>query len=318
MNALAILAAFLLDAWWGDPDNWPHPVRWIGRLISRLEEKVYPQAHNRTASELYWLGALMTLTILAVVAGAVFLLLTIIEPFRWLYWPTVVYLIYAGICLKDLKRQTWRVELALAAGDLEQARHWLGYVVGRDTADLGEADIRRAVAETLAENFSDGLTAPIFYLALAGPVGLWLYKAINTLDSMIGYRNPRYEHFGRFAARLDDAANYIPARLAGILLVAAAWLTGCSAGRALKILRRDARNHASPNSGYPEAAMAGALGLYLGGAHIYGGALVEKPLINAEGGEPDQQTVLKAERMVRAAAVIMLVPAALAAWLLRG
>lgn len=316
MYALAVFIAFALDALWGDPENWPHPVRWIGRLISALEQALYPKAHIPAERRLA--GSFLTLAVLVTTAAVVFLAMHLTEPLKWLYWLVIIYFIYAGICLKDLKRQTWRIELALTAGDLEQARHWLSYVVGRDTAQLSEADIRRAVTETLAENFSDGLVAPMFYLALAGPLGLWVYKAINTLDSMIGYHNQRYEDFGRFAARLDDAANYIPARLSGLLLVLAAWLTGRPARQAFTIFRRDARNHKSPNSGYPEAAMAGALGLYLGGSHTYGGNLVKKQLINPEGLEPDQLTVLRAGQMVWAASIIMLIPTALILWLLHG
>ncbi|NCO52377.1 MAG: cobalamin biosynthesis protein CobD, partial [Deltaproteobacteria bacterium] len=177
---------------------------------------------------------------------------------------------------------------ALQRGELDAARQALAMIVGRDTAQLDAAGILRATVETLAENAADGVIAPLFYLCLGGPVAGLLYKAVNTLDSMIGYKNQRYLHFGRVAARLDDLLNWFPARLTGLLLVAAAWLNGMDGPGAWRMMRRDAKRHLSPNAGWPEAAAAGALGLQLGGDAFYGGDYVEK----ATFGEPLRPIVI--------------------------
>jgi adenosylcobinamide-phosphate synthase len=217
-----------------------------------------------------------------------------------------LYLVYSLICLRDLYQQTWRVEKALRQGRLPEARAGLALVVGRDTAGLSEAGVRRALIETLAENLSDGLVAPLFYLALGGPVLAWGFKAVNTLDSMIGYKNERYLHLGRFAARLDDAAGFLPARLSAWLLIAAARASGRPWRAAREIYRRDGDLHPSPNAGRPEAAMAGALGLWLGGPSAYGGRISAKPVLNPEGGEPGPEHLDAAESLVIRAALLML------------
>jgi adenosylcobinamide-phosphate synthase len=217
-----------------------------------------------------------------------------------------LYLLYSLICLRDLYQQTWRVEKALRNGYLPEARAGLALVVGRDTADLSEAGVRRALIETLAENLSDGLVAPLFYLALGGPVLAWGFKAVNTLDSMIGYKNERYLHLGRFAAKLDDAAGFLPARLSAWLLIAAARADRLPWRTARDTYWRDGALHPSPNAGRPEAAMAGALGLWLGGPSTYGGQVSAKPVIHPEGGEPGPEHLAAAENLVIRAALLML------------
>jgi adenosylcobinamide-phosphate synthase len=179
---------------------------------------------------------------------------------------------------------------ALEAGDLPLARKQLSFIVGRDTAELGEPEIWRGAVETVAENTSDGVIAPLFFLMLGGPVLGLVYKAINTLDSMVGYKNATYLHFGRASALFDDLMNWIPARLSGILIVAASPFIGLNMKNSWRIMRRDGRNHASPNSGFPEAAAAGALGVQLGGTNHYFGKAVEKPTI----GDPQKPLDLRA------------------------
>jgi adenosylcobinamide-phosphate synthase len=193
-----------------------------------------------------------------------------------------VLLSWSCLAARSLHAESALVAQALAAGDLAGARRQLSFIVGRDTAALEEQEIWRGAVETVAENTADGVIAPLLFLMLGGPVLGLAYKAVNTLDSMVGYRNDRYLLFGRASARCDDLANWLPARLTGLLLVAAAPLTGLSLPGAWRIMRRDGRNHSSPNSGIPEAAVAGALGVQLGGTNIYYGQAVVKPTI----GEP--------------------------------
>ncbi|MGL4209546.1 MAG: adenosylcobinamide-phosphate synthase CbiB, partial [Candidatus Adiutrix sp.] len=251
MSAIVIFLAFICDWIFGDPQKWPHPVRLIGRLISFSEKKIRVWADSALLrpENLRLLGVFLTLFVLITTMGAAALILFLASWLGAIFWfITALYLVYSALCLKDLYYQTWQVEKALKDGFLTEARLRLAQVVGRDTADLDETAIRRALIETLAENFSDGLVAPMFYLAIGGPILAWGYKAINTLDSMIGYRNERYLNLGRFAAKLDDAANFVPARLAALLLILTACLKGFDWQRAWKMWRSDGHLHDSPNS----------------------------------------------------------------------
>ena len=255
-----------------------HPVVGIGRLISFLEERLYPKRRNPQTEFFRGLG--LSLFVVAVTWSAVFLLLLVAGSLGSLFSGLVAcYLIYALLACGGLARAAGRVLEALENEGLEAGRKELSGIVGRETERLQEEDILRAVIETVAENFSDGVVAPLFYLLLGGLPLAWAYKAVNTLDSMLGYKNSRYLHFGRFAARLDDLANLVPARLSALLILLAGHLQGLDWNSGWRILRRDRRAHASPNSGGPEAAMAGILGIRLGGANYYHGELVEKPYI---------------------------------------
>lgn len=307
MGALITFVAFVADWIIGDPNRWPHPVRLIGRLISVCEKQARRAAGPNPAA-LRLAGVFLALAVVGLTMLTVWSLLYL-GALIWtgLWFLIAIYLVYSALCLKDLYFQTWRVEKALQGGFLDEARQMLSWVVGRDTAELDEAGIRRALIETLAENLSDGLVAPMFYLALGGPVLAWGYKAVNTLDSMVGYKNERYLHLGRFSAKLDDVANFIPARLAALLIVGAARLKGYDWRAAKAVWKRDGHLHSSPNSGEPEAAMAGALGLWLGGSSRYEGLLSEKPIINEGGGEPDEGSVKAAESLMVSAALLTLV-----------
>jgi len=306
ISAGLTLLAFLADWLLGDPPSWPHPVRLIGRLINRGETLARALAGASQAG-LKVAGVGLALGMTAAVMGGVTLLLSLSAWAGTLVQAIVAwYLIYSLICLRDLYNQTWRVEEALRDGSLPLARERLALVVGRDTSGLTEAGIRRALIETLAENLSDGLVAPLFYLALGGPVLAWGYKAVNTLDSMIGYKNERYRHLGFGAAKLDDAAGFLPARLSAWLLIAAARLSGHPWRAAQDKYRRDGHLHPSPNAGRPEAAMAGALGLWLGGPSTYGGLVSAKPVLNPEGGEPGPDHLAAAEGLVIWASLLML------------
>jgi adenosylcobinamide-phosphate synthase len=264
----AILAtALLLDLTLGDPRWLPHPVVIIGRLVNRLDTTL-----NRITSHKRSAGVLLLL-LTAVSAGAAAWLLI---RGGYLLHPLAGFLVSAGVsytCLaaRSLHRESALVAEALAAGNIDEARRTLSFIVGRDTEGLDEGEIWRALIETVAENTSDGIIAPLFWLTLTGPVGGMVYKAVSTLDSMVGYRDERYLRFGWASARMDDLLNFIPARLTALLMILAAPLAGLSPKGALAVTRRDRLKHPSPNSGHPEAAAAGALGVRLGGSASYKG-----------------------------------------------
>jgi adenosylcobinamide-phosphate synthase len=302
--------AFLLDKLIGDPQTWPHPVRWIGKLIDLLElllRRVLRALDAGSPGAAVFAGAALWVLTVGISAGAVEAALSLSFAHLKFLWLTLcLYLVFTTICLNDLLRHTGRVEALLEAWDLEGARKALSWIVGRDTSALDEDAIRRAEIETLAENFSDGLAAPLFYLSLGGPVLAWIYKATNTLDSMVGYKNDKYLHLGRASARMDDTLNYVPARLAALLIVASAGLLGFSARNAARLWRREGRFHTSPNSGQTEAAMAGALGVFLGGPSVYGGRLVPKPTLCEGGRAAGAADVHAAEKIVSLATLMSL------------
>lgn len=271
-----LAAAYVLDQVAGDPAWLPHPVRWIGRLISWAEKSLYDASASpmllRAAGFVLWV------LVVAVVVMATHVLIGLSYHFGPILGDIVViWLAYTTLATRSLHGESAKVVRAVAADDLELARYQLSRIVSRDTSSLDEAGILRAVVETISENISDGIVAPLFYLALFGPVGALAYKAVNTMDSMLGYLNERYRYFGWFPARADDVANWIPSRLTGLLVVGAAACLGSDWRQALRIMRRDAGKMKSPNAGYPEAAAAGALGVQLGGTNIYFGEPVEKP-----------------------------------------
>ena len=269
-----LTAAYLLDLALGDPEWFPHPVRWFGLLIKLGERCLRPFARG-PASEVA-AGALLT--------GSVVSIGWAMGRPKNAAWQ--VLLTWNALATGSLLSEAGAVIRALEEGHLHLARRRLAHIVGRDTARLDETEISRAVIETLAESACDGIVAPLFWLATSGVSAAMAYKAINTLDSMIGHHEHPYLYFGRSAARLDDAASFIPARLTALGIVAAAKLQGLDARRAYRIWQRDGNRHASPNAGQSEAAMAGALGVRLGGASTYDGHLHDAPLLNAEGNPP--------------------------------
>ena len=279
-----LASAYALDLLAGDPPWLPHPTRWIGRLITRVEAVFYDDHSSprlqRLAGCAFWL---------AVMAGAIIGTLFLLELCRHLN-PLLgdavsIWLAYTTLATRSLHRESSRVVEALREGRLSVARERLAMIVGRDTGQLEEKEILRAVAETAAENVSDGIIAPLFYLAVGGPLGAIAYKTVNTMDSMVGYQNERYAHFGWCAARLDDLANWVPARLSGLILVGASACLKLAWRDAWQVMRRDARKMKSPNAGYPEAAAAGALGVQLGGINTYFGQAVSKPTLG-DGKQP--------------------------------
>lgn len=272
---LIIPAAVILDWLLGDPRWLPHPVVFIGRLIAFLEARLRQTVRSELFAGLLLL--LLTVGITAVVAALLLQAASALHPQIGIF--VAVILSWNCLAARSLHKESGLVAKALTAGDLLAARKHLSFIVGRDTAELDEPQIWRGAVETVAENTSDGVIAPLLFLMLGGPVLGLAYKAVNTLDSMVGYRNEKYLLFGRASARCDDLLNWVPARLTGILMVIASAFIGLSMKVSWQIMRRDRGNHSSPNSGVPEAAAAGALGVQLGGTSSYFGRPVEKPTI---------------------------------------
>lgn len=296
-----ILAAVALDLLLGDPRWLAHPVVYIGKLIGLLERVLRRFAIKETVAGV----VLLVGTVAATVAAADALIRSLAVIFPWAGIAAGIFFSYTCLAARSLHQESKLVAEALAAGDLPEARRLLSYIVGRDTEELDEPDIWRALVETVSENTSDGVIAPLFYLMIGGPVLGLAYKAVNTLDSMVGYKNDRYLKFGRASARCDDLLNYLPARLTGLLMVAAAPLVGLSGRGAWRIMVRDGRNHSSPNSGYPEAAAAGALGVRLGGTNLYGGIPVPKPTIGDDSRPLSLQAYRGAVRLMYGAEALL-------------
>lgn len=277
--AIALAAGYFLDLLLGDPPWLPHPVVAIGRVISWLE-RIIRGALPKTEREEKIGGAILVGMVLMISFVVSFTVLSIAYRIDYrlgvLFECVICYQVLATKCLRDAGALVYK---ELERGDLPAARRAVARIVGRDTAALDAPGVTRATVETVAENSSDGVVAPMLYFAIGGAPLALAYKAVNTMDSMVGYRNERYRYFGSAAARLDDAANFIPARLTGVLLIAAAALACLDWKNALHIWKRDSRNHASPNAGHPESACAGALGVQLGGDSWYEGKLASKPTI---------------------------------------
>lgn len=285
----ALALGFLVDLLVGDPHGWPHLIRGFGFLIAALERVLYPMKNKRAG------GTLLVVVVLLLSVGLPALLLFFVwRVSPWLYIVIETVFCWQILATKSLRDESRAVYAKLASGDLPGARKAVSMIVGRDTDALDAAGVTRAAVETVAENASDGVAAPLFYMLLGGAVLGCLYKAANTMDSMVGYKNERYLDFGRTAARLDDALNFIPARLCAWVMIFAAQLCGMDAGNALRIYRRDKRNHASPNSAHTEAVMAGALRVRLAGDAYYFGKLCKKPYIG------DAQRAIEAADIQRA------------------
>lgn len=279
MTLGAIVAGFILDLIFGDPHWLPHPICLIGNLIGFLEKNLRRLlAPGKTA--LLFGGALMVVIVLSLsyaVPYAVLMLAEQVSPYLRFALETIMfYQIFATKCLRD---ESMKVYTALHNNDLEDARVKLSWIVGRDTKELTAEEVTKGAVETVAENTADGIIAPMFYMFIGGAPLAFLYKGINTMDSMVGYKNDKFLYFGRCAAKLDDVANFIPARITGILMILASYFLNMNAAGAWKIFWRDRYNHLSPNSAMTESVTAGALNIQLGGDHYYFGKLVHKDTI---------------------------------------
>ena len=315
-STCAIGLGSLADRVCGDPRHLPHIVRGIGSLIAVVERRLLPQQ----------LPALVArrrgVVLVVLVVGVVTIIgVSVLAICYWIsVWVGLIveaFMCFQCLAVKSLRDESMKVASSLHAGDLAQARTDVSMIVGRDTDNLDEPGVVRAAVETVAENTSDGVVAPLLSMLCAGGLGGVVYKAINTMDSMVGYRNTRYLDFGRAAARLDDLANYVPARMAALLMVGASFAVQADAANAWRVWRRDHANHGSPNAGHTEAACAGALHVQLGGPSSYGGQRYDKPFI----GDPDREILVRdihdANRLMSATAwfaLILILILRLALW----
>lgn len=306
MTLIAWFSAALLEFLLGCPANMPHPVRWIGHLITWLERRIRCLCHSSSGLQVG--GAVLWLVVVGsawLVSWGVLWLATAIHPvLGFLIEVWMIYTVLAARCLSDAAKEVYQ---ALKQGSLSESRQALSWIVGRDTSQLERPQMTRAVVETVAENSVDGVIAPLFFLLLGGAPLAMAYKAVNTLDSMVGYKTAKYRDIGRVSARLDDAANYIPARLGWLLLTLAAWLLRENAVQALKIGFRDRHQHSSPNCAWPEGAVAGALGIRLGGPNDYFGERVEKPWIGDAHREVDVEDITRTINLMLVASFLALV-----------
>ena len=302
----ALIIGSIVDFILGDPRGLWHPVQGIGWVISRLERilrRIFPS--GKTGER--WAGGLLVILTLLISVGLPALLLFLLSSIH----PLLSFLLSCIFCwqmlaAKSLRVESMKVKEALEQEGLEAGRRAVSMIVGRDTRDLTEEGVIKAAVETVAENTSDGVTAPLFYMILAGPLGGIAYKAVNTMDSMVGYKNETYQYFGTCAARLDDAANFIPARLSALFMIAAAFLAGYDGKNAWRIFKRDRKKQKSPNAAHTEAVMAGALNVRLAGDAWYFGKLFKKPFIGDDIRPVERQDIARACRLEYATALLQL------------
>ncbi len=299
-----IVIAFILDAIFGDPYCIPHPICLIGKLISKGEQVLRKRFYGSEKKE--FIGGM--LLSIGVVLISFLVPAAILWGFSKIHWSLAV-LLQIWFCFqifaaKSLKKESMKVYTALKAGNLPEARKYLSYIVGRDTTELSEEAVAKAAVETVAENTSDGVIAPLFFMAIGGAPLAFAYKAVNTLDSMIGYKNEKYLYFGRFAAKLDDICNFIPARISGVLMIAAAFIVGFDGKSAARIYLRDRRKHASPNSAQTESVCAGALHIQLAGDASYFGKVYHKPTIGDERRHTQAEDIRNANRLMYGTSII--------------
>ncbi|MBF0777650.1 adenosylcobinamide-phosphate synthase CbiB [Streptococcus cuniculi] len=288
MSLFSIVLAVCLDWLIGDPYSWPHPVKWMGNFISwclRMFQKKPIQP--------YVFGGMLWLSTVGLSVAVAYLLLlgaSLLHPI--FYWVIYTYLAYASLATRSLAVEAIKVYHAVKTGTLEDARYQVSMIVGRDTSHLSREEITKATIETVAENTSDGVIGPLLCLFIGGPVLAIGYKAINTLDSMVGYKTEKYRAIGYLSAKIDDLANLIPARVTWLALMIASHILQLNAKEACRIGYRDRYQHASPNSAFSEAVVAGSLGIQLGGTHIYHGEIIEKPTIGDETREATADDIL--------------------------
>ena len=307
LHLAAIIAGFILDLIFGDPHWLPHPICLIGNLIGFIERNLRPRLEPNKGALLLG-GALMVIIVLVisfVVPMAILLAAGMVSPWLAFALETLMcYQIFATKCLRD---ESMKVYDALHKQDLADARVKLSWIVGRDTQNLDEEEITKGAVETVAENTADGIIAPMFYMFLGGVPLAFLYKGINTMDSRVGYRNDKFLYFGRCAAKLDDLANLLPARITGLVMIGAAFVLGLDGKNAWKIFWRDRYNHLSPNSAMTESVTAGALNIQLGGDHFYFGKLVHKDTIGDDIRPVCPEDIVKTNRLLYMTAVLCLV-----------
>ena len=306
LSLLALVLGFILDLIIGDPHGLYHPIRLVGNLIGLLEKHMNKKSDSPDRQMVMgWLMALIVITLSSGIPLLLLLLAYHIHPVCGLVLETIM--CWQLLATKSLKDESMKVYRKLKKHDLQGSRHAVSMIVGRDTEVLDETGVTKATVETVAENTSDGVIAPMLYMAIGGAFLGWMYKSINTMDSMVAYKNDRYLYFGRIPAYLDDIANYIPARLAGLLMVLASFLVRLDGTHAFAIFRRDRYNHASPNSAQTEAVMAGALNVQLAGDAWYFGELHKKKTIGDDIRPVEAEDIVRANKLLYGTAVVSLV-----------
>ncbi len=323
INFFILLAAIILDFILGDPYSFPHPVKFIGNLIKK--EEALARSCFSSLKGLKFAGFLIVVFNIIFSFCLVFFFLKLLYPYKVLYFVFSVWISYTCLAARCLQKEAIKVFKALQIG-LEEGKKQIANIVGRDTESLDKKGVSRACVETIAENTSDGVIAPLFFMMLLGPAGGIAYKAVNTMDSMLGYKNEKYADLGFFPAKIDDIINYVPARLSALLILAGSFfcklirpaqrglqkkisdkimLKLAAIKRGFKIWRRDCRKHSSPNSAHPESAAAGLLGLKLGGPNYYGGVLVEKPFIGDDIFEIEDEDINRCIQLMYASEIFM-------------
>ena len=297
-NILIMILGYIMDLVFGDPYWFPHPVRFIGKLISKTEKFI--RKHAKSEKSLKYWGILMWLVPVVTTALVTALIVKIASFNKYVEIFVSAFIIYTTLSTKCLKDEATKIYNVLETGDIKKSRVQLSYIVGRDTTNLSQSEIIRATVETVAENTVDGTISPMFYGFLFGPVGAMTYKAINTLDSMVGYKNDKYLNLGCVSAKLDDVANFIPARLTAIFMPLGAFLCGMNGLNSFKIAIRDRKNHKSPNCAFAEGAAAGAIGVQLGGTNIYFGKEVYKPTIGDKKRELENYDIVRMNKLMYA------------------
>lgn len=299
----SVLFAVVLDFIAGDPKSLWHPVMGIGKLIHKLEGKLYRE--KDTSSHKKRKGILLVLFGSITVTAFVYIMLALaFEVSFWLYYLLAVYFLWTGLAGRTLKEESLKVHRALYLNQLKEARKRLSMLVSRQTEVMSEEEVIKAAVETVSENTSDGIVAPLFFGVLLGPCGMWLYKTVNTMDSMVGYKNERYVDFGWCAAKTDDVLNFIPARLTAWFILFSAPFEGRSLKRAIQVYKKYKNRHESPNAGHPESAAAGVLGISLGGDAVYFGKSVHKAALGEREKEPEPSDIITTVRMMERAYII--------------
>ena len=306
LSLLALVLGFILDLIIGDPHGLYHPIRLVGNLIALLEKRMNRKKDSPNRQMVMgWLMALIVITLSSGIPLLLLLLAYRIHPVCRLILETIM--CWQLLATKSLKDESMKVYRKLKKHDLQGSRHAVSMIVGRDTEVLDESGVTKAAVETVAENTSDGVIAPMLYMAIGGAFLGWMYKSINTMDSMVAYKNERYLYFGRIPAYLDDIANYIPARLAGVMMILASFIVRLDGAHAFAIFKRDRYNHASPNSAQTEAVMAGALNVQLARDAWYFGVLHKKKTIGDDIRPVETEDIVRANKLLYGTAVVSLV-----------
>lgn len=317
MTVLLIAIAFVLDLILGDPYHWPHPIKVIGNYISFFKKNMLTD--KLSTKQKYLMGGVLWISTVFLASGVTWLLLKVAYSFNiYLGHLVFIYLSYTTLATKSLAKEGKKIADTLKNGTIEDARKQVAMIVGRDTSQLTEEEIAKATIETIAENTSDGVIAPMLCLFIGGPVLAMAYKAINTLDSMVGYLTPEYREIGYVSAKMDDLWNLIPARISFLLLGLSSILLNMNPKETFVVGWRDRKNHKSPNGGYLEAPASGALGIQLGGSHVYHGVEIYKPTIGESLKEVDSFDILKMNLLLYCSASIGMVLFSVISYIIKG